>query len=499
MHFHYAVPIWGDAYIEQFLGSALPTLMAPGNLPAFAHRFPISLYLYTAPEFAARLEQAPALRRAARELGVEVVACAEVNLGSAHETMSAFLKLALKRARDEGAGIIMQNADSYWGDGSFAHVAELIAAGHQAILCMAFRAARQSFVAALLDSSPPRDHAISVAPRELIRLGLNHLHPYHGAAFWNGEWSNGNPTNFMWPVAGGGVVHRTMHMVPLVRVATDHLTEFEGSIDADYVQDAYGDLGRCHIITESDRFALVEGTALHDYLHWVEPGKPPEALEVAWFMRRLGDHLPFGGRMLATPFRYRFADGDDAAWRRAERDSQRVAGELIAGARALAAADLIDEAGAGFAARLLATALRVTEIAAGPLARGRVTAFVPTGAEPEASVRAILERLLAPGEEAALARAILGHVVRGGYSWDRLRHRSAPLATLSGGRLGVRRRDDGRLAVGDGVVVGRPLELEGNLFYLTDRPVAMPKERRVRSGVPSSAADPTTRSRQPSD
>ncbi|MCZ6523735.1 MAG: hypothetical protein O7A68_07705, partial [Alphaproteobacteria bacterium] len=408
MHFHYAVAIWGEVYIEQFLGSALPTLMAPGNLPAFADRFPISLLLYTAPQFAERLERAPAMRRAAREIEVEVVACDKVDLGHPHLTMSAFLKLALKRARDDGAGIIMQNADSYWGDGSFAYVAELIAAGHEAILCMAFRAARQSFVPALLDASPPRDHAISVSPQDLIRLGLSHLHPYHGAAFWDGEWFNSSPTNFMWPVAGAGVVHRAMHMVPLVRVPSDHLVEFEGEIDSDYVQDAYGDLGDCHIITENDRLALVEGTALYDYLDKIEPASKPDSLEVAWFMRRLGGHLPFGGRMLATPFCHRFGNGDRAAWRRAKRDSRRVADELITSARALAASDLLDEAGAGLSARVLATALRVTEIASGPLARGLVTAFAPTGAEPDAPDRVILERLFAPGEEDALSEAILG-------------------------------------------------------------------------------------------
>lgn len=481
MHFHYAVAIWGDPYIEQFLGSALPTLMAPGNLPAFADRFPISLLLYTAPEFAERLEQAPALRRAAREIEVEVVVCGDIELGHPHLTMSAFLKLALKRAREEGAGIIMQNADSYWSDGSFAYVAELIAAGNEAILCMAFRASRQSFISALLESSPPRDHAISVSPQELIRLGLSHLHPYHGAAFWDGEWFNCNPTNFMWPVTGGGVVHRAMHMVPLVRVSTDRVVEFEGTIDSDYVQDAYGDLGDCHIITDNDRFALVEGTPLYDKLDKIEPASKPDAVEVAWFMRRLGVHLPFGGRMLATPFCYRFGNGDDAAWRRAKRDSQKVAGELITGARALAAADLLDEAGAGLAARVLATALRVTKIASGPLARGLVTAFVPTGSEPEASDRAILERLLAPGEEEALSEAILGHVVRGRFPLDRLRDRTVPLATLSGGSLRVQSRDDGSLAIGDGVVVSGPHEIEGNLLYVTDRQAAPPTVSSVAS------------------
>ena len=35
-----------------------------------------------------------------------------------------------------------------------------------------------------------------------------------------------------------GVVHRTIHMVPLMRVASDHVTELEGSIDGVQVSSA---------------------------------------------------------------------------------------------------------------------------------------------------------------------------------------------------------------------------------------------------------------------
>ena len=39
------MPVWGLRYVRQFLEFCLPTLLAPGNIPALARRFPAHLLL----------------------------------------------------------------------------------------------------------------------------------------------------------------------------------------------------------------------------------------------------------------------------------------------------------------------------------------------------------------------------------------------------------------------------------------------------------------------
>ena len=41
------LPVWGSSYIDQFLEFGLPTLLAPGNLPALAKALPCEFIILT--------------------------------------------------------------------------------------------------------------------------------------------------------------------------------------------------------------------------------------------------------------------------------------------------------------------------------------------------------------------------------------------------------------------------------------------------------------------
>ncbi|HZT49186.1 MAG TPA: hypothetical protein VFA64_14520, partial [Hyphomicrobiaceae bacterium] len=44
------LPAWGFRHVRQFLDSCLPTLLAPGNVPAIAARIPCEFVLLTSRE-----------------------------------------------------------------------------------------------------------------------------------------------------------------------------------------------------------------------------------------------------------------------------------------------------------------------------------------------------------------------------------------------------------------------------------------------------------------
>src|SRR6476661_291810 len=55
------VPVWGTPFISQFLRVSLPTLLAPGNLPALAKSLPCKLVFLTSSDDATILNDHPAI------------------------------------------------------------------------------------------------------------------------------------------------------------------------------------------------------------------------------------------------------------------------------------------------------------------------------------------------------------------------------------------------------------------------------------------------------
>ena len=274
----------------------------------------------------------------------------------------------------------------------------------------------------------------------------------------------------MWSVAGDGVIHRTMHMGPLVCITDSFSAEIDSTIDGEFVEKTFPPLGECHVIANNDHFAVVEATPLRDLASVLEPGKTADLVEVGHFMRQLGATVPYGGAMLNTPFMLRFdeAGGD---WGAVVRESQAVADSVIAASRIIAAIEMLDGWGAKLAARVLAAALRLTDLAAGPLARGPVTAFVPDGDAVRGLDGPALNRLLMPGNERSLARAVLQCCVRGSFLPGDLARRQREFRSLAGPRLGCVRDASGAQQIGGATIIDGPRELPGVVLYRTDAPV----------------------------
>src|ERR1700733_4640520 len=59
------LPVWGYTYVRQFLECGLPTLLAPGNIPALAAALPTEFVLLTSEDDKELFEQNPTFQRLA--------------------------------------------------------------------------------------------------------------------------------------------------------------------------------------------------------------------------------------------------------------------------------------------------------------------------------------------------------------------------------------------------------------------------------------------------
>src|SRR3990172_2330775 len=57
------LPVWGERYVAQFLEVSLPSLLAPGNVPALADALPCQFVLMTSRADAEAIREHPVWRR----------------------------------------------------------------------------------------------------------------------------------------------------------------------------------------------------------------------------------------------------------------------------------------------------------------------------------------------------------------------------------------------------------------------------------------------------
>src|SRR5947209_1509129 len=80
------LPVWGQRYVKQFINTCLPTLLAPGNLPAVAAELPCKFVFLTSSEDAEVLRDHPACRYLRSFCEVEVRIIDDLITGDNHST-----------------------------------------------------------------------------------------------------------------------------------------------------------------------------------------------------------------------------------------------------------------------------------------------------------------------------------------------------------------------------------------------------------------------------
>ena len=175
--FHAVTHVWGREYLDLFLNVCIPNQLAPGNVPALpaGSRYRI----LTRSAHVDELEAHPmvdALREAI-PVDVVVVDALENDHGAAREydLMNACHQKAIADALAARAAIVMLSADFVLSESALAAVVRRHGEGYRAVVIANLRLNKESFLRAVEESRTP---LASLSSRELVRMGLRHLHPY---------------------------------------------------------------------------------------------------------------------------------------------------------------------------------------------------------------------------------------------------------------------------------------------------------------------------------
>ncbi len=392
---HILTAVWGAWHSEVFLSLQLPSLLAPGNLPALHAAVPTTYRIQTSQSDAPRFEAAPGVAALRRILPVEIEALPDDDFRHPVETHLAIWHDGVDRARAAGAYFMALPADMLWADGAFSHLAGRLASGEAAVYALFIRATLETIAEELgwRPGGPPLT-AGALPPRDLVGLALRHLHPLHAAYRRDSAHFPFHPEYIVWPVRDEGLLMRSLATTALIfapqRCAVDHhFSLLEGT-----------DLDTVGFIDDSDDFFGVSLTPLLKDLNWFFTWQDLDIETVGAWWDVFDGHAH--DRLADRRIRFHAVEPTPSAWRQAELRSDFLVGQCRIARDLIQIGRFFHHMGYRAASEHLALA-----IATGRLRRrirrrrGPFTVFCPADAA-----------LARPGEgEAASLEHILAHVV----------------------------------------------------------------------------------------
>ncbi|WP_044561932.1 hypothetical protein [Azospirillum sp. B4] len=367
MELHYCVPVWGRAYVAQLTDVSLPSLLAPGNLPALSRMVSVRLRIFTRSADARQIRESAIWPQLNVCVPVDIVTCDDLNLSEAYAGMSNLLQVGIRQAGAVGAAFVPQAADGFWSDGSFATLGRLLRAGKRLVLCGGVRVVTETFAPAAQARYGTPDGAIAISGRDMVDLALDHLHPSMGLYFNDSRLRAVSTSWWLRPYSRHSFVENIFHFVPLAVAGTGYDAHFNGTVDRGFVETLDVRPEEVALIDSSDDLTLVDLAPATRIIGEPQLAGVSDAVVTGRWFRDMGEsHAFLGGRYYAKPIRFRGRDGDDPAVRRAERTAMRtsrrgvyqglVVAEALAAADALRAAGWLDLA-AGIRSRALTSGL----------------------------------------------------------------------------------------------------------------------------------------------
>ena len=276
------LPVWGHRYVKQFLEVGLPTLLAPGNVPALAQSLPCEFQLLTSSADESYIRQHPAFVRLAEVCRATMRPIDDLITAGNNSTTLTLAYVEAIRA----AGPAMLDtcffflvSDYIVADGSLASVLARVRAGANAVLVGNFQVTAEEAMPWLRERIGPEAAGVSLSARALVNWALDHLHPATVANTVNASDTHNAHTNrLFWRVDDQTLLGRfyLMHMIAIRPEVMDF--RVGASCDYSFVPEMCPS-GNVSIITDSDEFLVVEMQARAHEANFLRQGPlRPEAL-----------------------------------------------------------------------------------------------------------------------------------------------------------------------------------------------------------------------------
>ena len=271
---HFAVAVWGESYVDTLLRLALPSFLAPGNIPACATRRKCIFEVHTRAADVAAIRSSEAWRELATHADAvirPVLTDHELERGNRYSVMSFCHRQAIAAALAERAVLSILSPDCIAADGSFSAALDVLDRGKRAVLVAGPRGDLERIAPGLREHSRSGTSvAIVVSARQLITLLMTHLHPMSERLFWDARQFSVIPSAVYWRAGRVSVLAKYFHLHPLfvdLSAALPSAAEDVGTVDGPFLGLAGIPEEEIYVVSSSDQIALIElSRREHDWM-----------------------------------------------------------------------------------------------------------------------------------------------------------------------------------------------------------------------------------------
>lgn len=178
--------VWGEKYINDFLRLSLPSLLAPGNIPALAHAYRTKFVFLTRSYDIDTFKSNAGFQKLSMLCDIEFI---NINDLLGISNYATVLTLAYDRAiKRTGTQMlktyfIFLTSDFIMANGSFAGLMRQLEKGYSGICSGNFQVLQENMEPFLLHHVDATTHVMQIEPRELLKLSFKHLHPITMTSF----------------------------------------------------------------------------------------------------------------------------------------------------------------------------------------------------------------------------------------------------------------------------------------------------------------------------
>lgn len=273
--------IWGARYIEEFAQVSLPSYLAPGNLPFVARETDLEIVIMTSEESQRKFDEAPIFNKLNALCPVRFIYIDDlITTGNYGVTLT----LAYARGiRDSGTDqtnthFIFMNSDFVLANGSLATLVGELKKGHTCIMAPSLRACTETTLPLLHEAVDQVTHTLTMAPREMVKLTFENLHPTVTAKTVTQEFITCTTHNqIYWQVDQNTLLAR-YHLIFMLAIKPEvPLPLINSYCDYGFVPETVPS-GKFTILGDSDEFFMLEiqSEAQENYMLYCGTARPKQ-------------------------------------------------------------------------------------------------------------------------------------------------------------------------------------------------------------------------------
>jgi hypothetical protein len=461
--------VWGKWHLDMHFNVNLPTLLAPGNLPALAEQCEMTYYIFTRKADFRRVDTAPETEVLRQIMSVEIRWLDEADLKDPIATHHKAWNQAIREAAANGSLALLMPPDVAWADNSFASIVKRLKNGARAIFMTYLRAESSSFVEALLERKPDGEIVNRVPPQEMVELCVRSLHPLMAAYLRDSDYFPIHPEMILWAVPGEGFA---------VRVLAREMFIFDPRcVEFNAVSLLAQPLGEetMSFMADSDELFAVSLATLGKDVAWHVNAHKADPVEIAgWWLTY---DSPVNDFMVSQKIRWHFAPVTEEKWRAKERGCDLFVRRVALTREGMRIWQAMCELECTNASLALSLAVHTGVFQRGARGRGGAIVLVPSDAAFAREENTYFERLLTPEGAQMLAKLIRAHHIPDAQ--DAVETRDPLAIMLQGeeqrevqsgqGPLMLRQLADDSYEIGGARVINGPLRIGRHTVYVLDR------------------------------